>query len=322
MKRLILTLIILSAMVIPASADTYNLYGSSGFDDLYIFDAQADKYVSASPNSYDVSALQYDSFVCAPSDEIYSIFIEMEDLSGSSTMPMTFHHRNTSHTLNVNFDVEERPYLIVFSRDWAVYTVSNSTGSTLLSGEVPADKVRIMMDESDFSIGASTMHSMNTQANGTLLPARAVEYDITNVQLKEQDLNKNVKAYAWSKLSYQDTATYDDLEGGLKYIYAGLSFLDHDRVIYSVFFYLQLMVTYAIFTIGFFIHSTWLYVALANCAGLAYAILQKRKGQAAMIQGYAYVLKEAILLPFNIAKFFITLVMRLASAITNLIPFT
>jgi hypothetical protein len=41
-----------------------------------------------------------------------------------------------------------------------------------------------------------------------------------------------------------------------------------------------------------------------------------------MIEGYLFILKEAILLPFNIAKFFITLVMRLASAIANLIPFT
>lgn len=322
MKRLILTLIILFAMVLPASAATYNLQGSSGFDDLYIFDSQAEKYVSVNSNSYSVSALQYDSFVCAPSDEIYSIFIEMEDLAGTSTMPMTFHYRNTSYNLNINFDVEERPYLVVFSRDWAVYSVTNSTGAELLSGEVPADKVRIMIDESDFSIGASTTHSMNTQANGTFLPVRSVEYDITDVQLKEQDLNKNIKAYSWSKLSYQDTASYDDLKGGLKYIYAGLSFLDHDRVIYSIFFYLQLMVTYVIFILGFLIHSTWLYVALANCAGLAYGILQKRSGMAAMIEGYLFILKEAILLPFNIAKFFITLVMRLASAIANLIPFT
>jgi hypothetical protein len=214
-------------------------------------------------------------------------------------------------------------YLIVLEREYVTYSLTNETGVEVIEPHIaPANKLRIIIDDAGLSIGRATKHSLNAQANDTLVPLQGIGFNLMDIPVKDKNPDKGIYGLAFAKISYENSEKYDQLEGGLKYLYKGIAFMDSDRVIYSLFFYVQTATSYALFIISFFLHSFWLYVILAQCAALGYGILQKRRGLQAMIQGYLTVFMEAILLPLNIAKYFFRVIMRLVEIVTNLIPFT
>lgn len=328
MRKLILLLLFICIIFTPLacadSTSTYNIRPTSGFNDLYVLNPTAEQRTMYPTDATNISALQYNRYVTGRSNHITEVFIEFNELDkGESTFPITFHDGNNTDTLFLHTDVYTDSYLIVLEREYISYSLTDDNGTEVLEPHVcPANKLRILLDDDGLSIGRSTKHSINAHTNDTLVPLQGIQFDLTDIALKPKDADKGIYDVAFAKISYENTEKYDQLEGGLKYIYKPISFVDSDRTIYTLFFYVQKSIAYALFIVSFFLNSFWLYVILAQSAALGYGILQKRKGIQAMIEGYIFVLKEAILLPLNIAKYFFRVIMRIAEIVSNLIPFT
>ncbi|SDF43249.1 hypothetical protein SAMN04488589_0501 [Methanolobus vulcani] len=310
--RYLLPLICLILLTIPlASAGTYELENTPGFDEYIIVNSLSTEWVTTDRTVIDNDV--YDNVICPSDDEIYYLEMDLTGIKEDSQLPVYFWYDSFNSTqLNFNFFYEEETVLFFWTNERLCYNLTDTLGNTYLEGEqgLGVDSCSIEITQESISLGRSDL-------NVSLLPAQGMTFDISSISFMSAEEKPGRGGYGYATLRVQDSDYSNDISGPLHYLYELIDFADSDRTLYQILYYMQKMLTFLLFLVEFFLSSFWVYVAVAQCGSLFWGILHKNQGVFRMIQKYIEAFGFFMKLPFILFKFFVEFVFSIAN---RLIP--
>jgi hypothetical protein len=310
--KYLLPLFLLLLLCIPlASAETYQMEDTPGFDEYIVTNSLSDLWIVTDKTVIDNDA--YDSMITASSDEIYFLEFELRGIKEDSQMPVHFWYDQVNSTqLNFNFYFQNESFFLFWTKPRMYASITDTSGNTYLTEELSqvSSDCRITINEENIKVG-------NSELNTTLIPTNGLTFDMSLINFMSEEELPGRGGYGYATLRIQDADYSNDITGPLHYIYELIDFADSDRTLYQMLLYIQIILRYMLFTIDFFLSSFWHYVAIAQCGSLFWGILHKNQGVARMIQKYIEAFGYFMKLPFLIFKFTVEFVFSIAN---RLIP--
>ncbi|WP_342304399.1 hypothetical protein [Methanolobus sp. ZRKC5] len=327
MKQILLVLLAIALLLLPASAETLTFEDTAGHD-YYGICADVTDYKPTglvygfSPLDSDENYIpnsNYDTFLTS-SDDVYE-YLDFHFKSNSSfELPVTFWYTEGQRDLIFSVDFEENPSWLFFFTDSMTYEIKDNNSNVLVSktySSLHTNYARFTVTPNELQVSRIDRSFLNQYTTGasvnlTMSPLTAVTFDLT-------EINNNASSYCVVKVVDDElTQEGEELPGWIQWLYNRISFMDPDMVLYNALTYVVFMWDILSFLLTFMLFSTWSYFILANVVGLFYGILQSNRGTFGMIEGYFKGMYYSFLLPIQIFKFLINLIISLANAILPL----
>lgn len=171
------------------------------------------------------------------------------------------------------------------------------------------DKVILGNNDAFDSVGSQSL-------NFSVYPLKAISFDLNALDVEK------VESYCVIQVTDSTVGSEQEFEGFLGWTYEKISFMDHDRILFHIMYFVQQAFGLVLFGLDFMVTCTWSYVCITQAFALFFGVLQSGSGTMAMIEGYAKAVYWSLYLPITAFAFFISLLIRVVQAAGSLIPFT